>query len=84
MVLNKQGFASLYDRVGKEYILRRCKLQDKFKYSRYRLEFIHFQWRILSTIFKLFLRLFFLKKIAIRNTIEYKVEKIDVFLNNLP
>ena len=84
MVLNNQDLASLYNRVGKEYILRRCKLQDKFKSSRCRSGFFNLQWRILPTIFRLFLRLFFLKKIAIRNTIEYRVEKVDVFLRNLP
>ena len=84
MKLNKQDFASLCNRVGKEYILRRCKLQTKFNSSRYKSEFFSFKWRILPAIFKLFLRLFFLKKIALRNTIECRVEKVDVFLRNLP
>ena len=84
MVLNKQDFTSLCNRVGKEYISRRCKLQTRFISSCYKSVFSRLLWEILIVIYKLFLRLFFLEKIAIRNTIEYRVEKVDVFLRNIP
>lgn len=83
---DQQIFKDLELRIGPDHLSLRLKKQVSHSVMNSTGGF-KFYWEnvnFMPKVLKLFLKLFFLKNRAVRNTHDYRVEKVDVILKNLP
>lgn len=86
LVLTRQNFDNLERRIGRSHLVLR--LQKQVSYSaKSSAGGVKLYWAdsdVVPVVLDIFLRLFCLKKVAVRNATDYCVKEVDVVLKNLP